>query len=201
MAFVSALMGAVNRSSHLFLCPQLRVRELTKGVDYYSNRLGLVFERPQQSGALRLVFSLLDADDHDRKFYFSVLVDDQDQYSGEQREGGQTEKCWPLVATLSHALGQFPSASLWCPTFPRSSARSTPQTTFRASCAACVTSLRRLRSPVSVVSIQPSSAHGGRTRSTLALRHYAFLARLAPLANTAAHAKLAAAIPANGKPR
>lgn len=55
--------------------------EVTKGITYYRERLGLDFQRLGQD-RLRFVFIYLDPNDHGREFSFSLRVDTNNSYKG-----------------------------------------------------------------------------------------------------------------------
>ncbi|KAL6073253.1 kinetochore-associated Ndc80 complex subunit spc25 [Balamuthia mandrillaris] len=58
---------------------QYNMQELTKGISYYRERLGLDFTRIGED-QLCCVFTLLDPADPDRQFRFSIYLDEESQY-------------------------------------------------------------------------------------------------------------------------
>ena len=68
---------------------ELRKNELSKGVSYYRERLGLSFERmPDNSLSFRL--TMIDAENPERPFVFAVLVNKNNKY--------EVVRCQPQVS-------------------------------------------------------------------------------------------------------
>jgi len=59
---------------------QRNMDELTKGISFYRERLGLEFQRIGEN-RLRIVFKYIDPKNPEREFAFSVAVDKNDCYS------------------------------------------------------------------------------------------------------------------------
>eukprot|EP00743_Colponemidia_sp_Colp-15_P002725 GILK01002951.1.p1 GENE.GILK01002951.1~~GILK01002951.1.p1 ORF type:complete len:245 (+),score=60.84 GILK01002951.1:57-737(+) len=75
-----------------------RVAELTKGVQFYKERLGLDFQRVGDN-RLRVVFTQIDPDQPNKEFWFSVHVNENDIY--------QIEDCVPAVGGVSKMLDEL----------------------------------------------------------------------------------------------
>jgi hypothetical protein len=75
-----------------------KLQELSKGVEFYTKRLGLSFEKID-ADALRLIFTLLDPRDPGRRFTFTLRATETDAYT--------VDECDPPVAALPDLLRQL----------------------------------------------------------------------------------------------
>ncbi len=75
-----------------------KLQELSKGVEFYTKRLGLSFEKID-ADALRLIFTLLDPRDPGRRFSFTLRATETDAYT--------VDECDPPVAALPELLAQL----------------------------------------------------------------------------------------------